>query len=127
MLYEVIYNCVSMASKQSLKLFDIKNKIISTYVRFAHFVRYSILMRQKEMLVIGNSSDPVISELVAKMSGKFKITIIEEGKRSVDPALKGSVSHLSLEEDNYPHIEQQLAGANLNSIIVSPHLLNEST
>lgn len=66
-----------MASKQTLKLFDIKNKLISTYIRFAHFVRYSILMRKKETVIIGNANDPIICSLVDKLS-KHKITIIEE-------------------------------------------------
>lgn len=79
-LINLFYNCVKMASKQTLKLFDFKNKLISTYIRFAHFVRYSILMRKKEIVIIGNTDDPIISNLIEKLAPNNKLTIIEEGK-----------------------------------------------
>lgn len=86
-----------MASKQRLKLFDLKNKLISSYIGLAHFVRYSILMRKKETVIIGNASDPIVCLLVDKLSPQHKITIIEEASEQTNTSPTNNICHLLIQ------------------------------
>lgn len=51
-----------MASKQSLKLFDIKNKLINLALKMNDFFTYSLLRRKKEVLIIGDTNHPVVQK-----------------------------------------------------------------
>jgi len=47
-----------MASKRTLKLIDTKNLLISWSLKMSDFIKHTILMQKKEILIIGNDTSP---------------------------------------------------------------------
>jgi hypothetical protein len=52
-----------MASKRTLKLIDTKNLVISWSLRLIDFVKHSIFLQKKEILIIGDDSSPFAVKL----------------------------------------------------------------
>jgi hypothetical protein len=53
-----------MASKQPIKLFDLKKMVEKTWLKTRHFVKYTLLMQKKNILIIGDDQ----SDLYKKFS-----------------------------------------------------------
>ena len=71
-----------MASKQGLKLFDIKNKLISVYIRLTDVLKYDLLRQQKELLIVGDGQHPLLKSIVALMGGRWRITHLGSEKNT---------------------------------------------
>lgn len=67
-----------MASKQTVKLFDLKKKFISSALKLHDLLLYGLLRRKKEALIIGNASDPVINRILKTLSSRCNITLIDD-------------------------------------------------
>jgi hypothetical protein len=65
-----------MASKQGAKLFDITNKLLSVYLRVGDFMRHSVFMRRRELLIIGDDQHLIVKQLSQQMSRKWGVTVI---------------------------------------------------
>ena len=67
-----------MASKQSLKLFDIQNKLLSTYLKTVDWVKHDVLRLKRQVLIIGNGTDPLINSITSRLSSRCNVTLLDD-------------------------------------------------
>ena len=110
-----------MASKQSLKLFDIKNKLIGMSLRTADFLRHSLLRTNREMLIVGDLTNPVVDKIREKVSqGNWNATYVGQvTAQQINELNSHNIECISLEE-NYKEVEEKLLGKKFNAIMVPP-------
>ncbi len=58
-----------MASKQPLKLFDLKLMGLKAWLKTKYFVKYTLLMQKKNMLIIGDDKSDFYQNFSQKLSG----------------------------------------------------------
>lgn len=68
---------VLMASKQSLKLFDVAFRLQGVYLRTVDWFWYGLFRVRKEIAIIGSRDDSVVQSLKNKVAG-CNVTIIED-------------------------------------------------
>lgn len=62
-----------MASKQPLKLIDIKGKAIKLSLQLASFLKYSVFRQKKNILIIGEANSPILQQLNNSLMDKWNI------------------------------------------------------
>ena len=65
-----------MASKQSLKLIDIKGRLRGLALKLEDFIRHTILLKKRELLIIGEKDHPVVEQLVKTMPKSWVVTVV---------------------------------------------------
>ena len=92
-----------MASKRTLKLIDTKNLVISWSLRLIDFVKHSIFLQKKEILIIGDNSSPFTVKLKQQLAQKSIVTVITD-HNNANPVEKNAIQSLSLRNYNYKQI-----------------------
>jgi hypothetical protein len=63
-----------MASKQPLKLFDVKKKLYNAFLKVESFMWHSVLRNKRKVVIIGEADTPVFKRMHEKLNKNWIIT-----------------------------------------------------
>lgn len=66
-----------MASKQPLKLFDVKKKMYRAFLAVESFIKHSVFRRKRNVIIIGEADTPILRNICEKLQKYWMITHLQ--------------------------------------------------
>ena len=110
-----------MASKQPFKLIDFKAMAVKLWFNTNNFVKYSLLMQKKHLLLIGDPHTDVYREFAQRLQSGWSVHTLTEEEVAIQQA-----DAIKIEVDNdkvshyYSHLAEKFKGNVFESIVILP-------